>query len=206
MKTQSHRFNRCGQTVARGLAQAMGLMFLALITTSCQPYSNSDGGDITVSFDGNDTILLDTSAQSCRARVALATADDLSALHMNLGRMRVVWTPPTATTTLKIVYIKLNIVSGGLGEAEFVETIASQELNCLIRGDPSGDPTLTNAQANLRFPQDIIVGGLQPSDTTKRSNFSGAINVLVYGIMQDGATQTPVVGRTSMRFQFSGIF
>lgn len=180
------------------------LMSAVALLCSCQPLQQT-GGDITVALSSSEFILLDAPGKSCRAVIDNASADDVSPLHMNLGRMTITW-DGEANTELKVVYVKLNVVSGGLSSSDRPITIASQDLNCLMNGSRD-EEKLKPAQATFPFQKSIMVGGLRATDGTLRSSFSGTVNMIVYAIKQraDGS-ETPLVGRASGRFSFQGIF
>lgn len=184
--------------------RAFALGLFALLLSSCQPYAQTSG-DMTVAVGASEFILLDAPAQSCRAQLEGSTTSDVSALHMNLGKMKITW-DGEAGTQLKVIYVKINVVSGGVSNAERPITIASQDLNCAMNFQLT-ERKLTPAEASFTFTQEILVGGLKSADTTLRSSFSGTVNVIVYALKQrEGAQDVPVVGRTSARFTFQGIF
>lgn len=186
-----------------GTRAAVGAAAVVLLC-SCQPYQQT-GGDISVTLGSSEMILLDAPARSCRAELETSTSDDVGALHMNMGRMTVAW-DGEVDTTLRIIYVKLNIVSGGISNGERPITIASQDLSCLMHFSLS-EKVLTPAEANFLFARGILVGGLRSTDVTLRSSFGGSVNVIVYALKKrsDGS-ETPMVGRASARFTFQGIF
>lgn len=113
------------------------LVSAAALLCSCQPLQQG-GGDITVSLSTSEFILLDAPGKSCRAVIDNATADDVSALHMNMGRMSIGW-DGEAGSTLKVIYVKMNVVSGGVSGTDRPITIASQDLNCIMHGSREGE-------------------------------------------------------------------
>jgi len=196
-----------GDRFTRGLL----LCFVGLGLSSCQPYANTNG-DIEVSFDASEFILLDAPATSCKVESAggATFVSDIAPLHMNLGRLTLNWTPPDPETILKVIYVKLNIVSGGLANADRPITIASQDLTCVMKGNV-GDSTGTKlepiSQISFPFQKDILIVGLRSSDATNRSSFAGTVSVIVYALLtKQGQQDIPVIGRTNARFQFQGVF
>lgn len=183
----------------------LGLAGLALALSSCQPYSGT-AGDLKVSLGSSEFVLVDAPGASCRARKTDLSATDIAALHMNLGNFKIEW-DGEAGTILKVIYVKINIVSGNLSNADKPVTIASQELNCVLKGDIAAKPELDPTQNNYEFTDEILVGGLKSTDATNRTSFSGTANVIIYALKKkDGAQDVPIVGRASGRFSFDGIF
>lgn len=194
-----------------GCTSAFWVLLLAMGLLGCQPYENKNG-DLTVALDGNQFIALDAKAVSCKS-LSSATGtptEDVQALHINLGKMTINWVPPNDAARLKVIYIKMNINSGGLKTATTPLTIASQDLTCLMQGSVdavAGTTIFAPTQTTFKFASDILVGGLKSADATNRSNFSGSINMIVYAVLQiPGQQDTPLVGRSSARFKFDGIF
>ncbi len=190
---------------SESVLRALSLAALALALSSCQPYSGT-AGEIKVALGASEFILLDAPAASCRAKLSNAAATDVSPLHMNLGTLKLDWDGEVGTT-LKVIYVRLSVSSGNLSNADKPVTIASQDLNCIMRKVLDSGNTLVPAEKNFVFADELLIGGLKSADATNRTSFSGTINVIVYALKQrEGAQDSPVVGRGSARFSFDGIF
>lgn len=196
-------------TFFRGTGSGMRATILlgaVALLCSCQPYNGEDegGGGLTVTLGSNEMILLDAPARSCRAELEAATSDDVAPLHMNMRRLGITW-DGEANTSLRVIYVKLNIVSGGLSNNERPITIASQDLSCLMNFTLA-ETVVLPVTPQFTFMKDLLIGGLKATDTDLRRSFSGSVNVIVYALKKKaGGDETPLVGRASARFNFQGI-
>lgn len=193
-----------------GLNLRWGLLIAAVLVGSCSK-KEEQPGNLSITMETENYILIDAKAYSCKSlNGSSAPTEDVNALYADLGRFTVSWTPPSADSTLKIIYIKVYPRSSGLASSD-PKTIAGQDLNCLITSNIDGSSTLPSGPANVpitfSFPEPHVMGELAPQDGTKRSRFQGRADVLIYALLKTpGQSDQPITARTSFSFQFDGIF
>lgn len=180
---------------------------LALGLTSCQPFQN-EAGDMSVTFPVSDAIILDVVATTCVSSKETEVRGDLSAMHFNLGKPTINWVAPDAASRLQIVYIRVTFAGNGLANTEKPIVLGSEELNCVVSGNTKLSPELSASNGpSYAFSDDVKVGGLKSLDPSNRQSFNGTANILVYAVLiQNDVQVAPVIGRTSVRYSFQGIY
>lgn len=186
-------------------------MLLAFVVALGSCKGPEESGELSFAVSGENFILIDAKATSCKSRNSTTPTEDVNSLYLDLGKFSITWTPTVANARLKVIYIRVTPRSGGLSSSD-AKVIGGQDLNCLMSasGNIDQSPIVTGGAAGtpvvFPFPQGHILGDFSPTDSTKRTSFRGRADVLVYALLQiDGQSDVPLTARTSFNFQFDGI-
>lgn len=163
-------------------------------------------GNLLVNLEASKYVMVNAPAMSCFSATGTAPSLDVMPLSVDIGKVSLMWNPSTPHHTLKIISVSVSYESPGLAINKQINTIAGQELNCIMRGSINGSSALNANENNFNFAFDLLQGGFSAADPTLKTTFTGKGRLIVYAIERGpGQQDVPLTVEAPFDFTFGAI-